>query len=264
MFNYTAITYFGKAGQIEPPVLVPDFGFSTAAILIQQSFWVTHDTKVVDAEAYALEKQNINCVVVFASAQSQMESLLKEIHPDLIVEDRHGTAWESSKLLDELDVPYLRPVSMLGYTLDEWLKDPQGLARRDVGMFMNLQESRGTIEPIVVGGLKADLSGYKLHEPFPTGVEKFAQRAAAWLRLRSKPNAEKKVVLVYYNKTLGKDDLMRGSPTGAFLDGPESMVRFLPRLQERGFSVTNAPKSAEELVQRMRKEGHLLAPWMQP
>jgi len=292
LFGYAAITYLGRQGQIEPPVDVPDCGFydpereepfasleacrafktgshrwredgPLAAVLIQQSFWITHDTKVIDAEVYALEKRGINAVVLFASAQEQMAGMLKQVHPDLIVEDRHGTTWESPKLLQELDVPYLRPISMLGYTVDEWLQDPQGMARRDVGNFMNLQESWGTIDPVVVGGLKASIQGYKLHEPFPSGIERFAGRAAAWLQLRAKPNSEKKVVLIYYNKGLGRDDLMRGSPTGAFLDGPQSLVQFLPRMRQAGFLVTNAPASVDDLVKSMQKSGHLLAPWAQ-
>jgi cobaltochelatase CobN len=56
---------------------------------------------------------------------------------------------------------------------------------------------------------------------------------------------------------------MRGSPTGAFLDGPESLVRFLPRMKERGYAVTNLPQTSEELIARMRASGHNLAPWMQ-
>ena len=292
LLQYTAVTYLGRRGQIEPPVMVPDFGYydpgkeepfdsfeacrafkagqnrwrpdrPVAAILIQQSFWVTHDTKVVDAELHALEQQGINAIVMFGDTQDRVVRMLQETHPDLIVEDRHGGMWESPKLLEDLDVPYLRPVSMLAYTLDEWLQDPQGLSRRDVGLFMSLQESWGTIEPVVVGGLQADLQGYRLHEPFPSGVEKFARRAAAWLNLRSKPNASKRVAIIYYNKGLGKDDLMRGSPTGAFLDGPESLVRFLPRMKERGYDITKLPKTSEELVGWMRAGGHNLAPWMQ-
>ena len=63
----------------------------------------------------------------------------------------------SNTLLEELDVPYLRPISMLGYTVGQWLEDPRGLCVRDVGHFMTIQESKGTIEPIVVGGLKASV-----------------------------------------------------------------------------------------------------------
>lgn len=291
LLQYTAVTYLGGQGRIDPPAIVPDFGYydpgkedpldtfeacrafkagqnrwragaPVAAILIQQSFWVTHDTKVVDAELRALEQQGINTVVMFGDTQDRVARMLKETHPDLIVEDRHGGMWESPKLLEELDAPYLRPVSMLAYTLDEWLKDPEGLSRRDVGLFMSLQESWGTIEPVVVGGLQADLQGYRLHEPYASGVEKFARRAAAWLNLRSKPNAAKRVAIIYYNKGLGKDDLMRGSPTGAFLDGPESLVRFLPRMRERGYALSNMPATSEELISRMRAGGHNLAPWM--
>ena len=292
LFAYTKITYFNGNGAVEPPVLVPDFGyydpdreepfadFKTYAafktsrgrwhanaqivvILIQQSFWITKDTKVIDAQLYALEKQGINAVVLFGDNQSRVASLLKESHPDVIVEDRHGGMWEGTGLLEELDVPYLRPVSMLGYTLDEWLKDPRGLSTRDVGMFMTLQESWGTTEPVVVGGLKANLSGFKLHEPYPSGVEKFARRTAAWLHLRATPNPQKKVAIIYYNKSLGKDDLMRGSPTGAFMNGPESAVRFLPRLKQQGFAVNPLPKDADELVSWMQRGGRNIGPWAQ-
>lgn len=292
LFGYLGVKYFGRTGTVEPPVLVPDFGFydpdreesfetleslksfrrqhgrwhegkPVVAVLIQQSFWITHDTKVIDAQVRALERRGMNPVVIFGDTQKQVAKLLRDTRPSLVVEDRHGGMWENGALLQELDVPYLRPVSMLGYTVDEWLADPRGMAHRDIGMFMTLQESWGTLEPVVVGGLESSLQGFRLHTPYASGVERFAQRASAWLNLRGKTNSEKKVAIIYYNKGLGKDDLMRGSPTGGFLDGPESLLRFLPRLQAAGYALTNAPSSVDSLVQRMRSEGHNLGPWMQ-
>jgi cobaltochelatase CobN len=290
LLRYASVKYLGRTGSIEPAVIVPDFGYydparddaietfeayrdfkrsqrrwieggPVAALLIQQSFWVTHDTKVVDAQVAALERHGINPVVIFADRQGMTTSLLLATHPDLIVEDRHGTMWESRDLLEQIDVPYLRPISMLAYTIDEWRKDPAGLASRDVGMFMTLQESWGTIEPIVVGGMTVNISGFHLHEPVPDGIEKFARRAVSWLRLRKTPNAQKKLAIIYYNKGLGKDDLMRGSPTGAFLDGPESLVKMFPRLSEHGYTIGDAPTSGAALVSRIRDEARNVAPW---
>jgi cobaltochelatase CobN len=290
LFRYTLVTYFGASGEIEPPVLVPDYGFyepgheepfsdfnackefkqnhgnwkagaPAATLIIQQSFWITHDTRVTDAQVRALEKNGINAVVIFGDTQARVANLLQQTKPDLVIEDRHGGMWENGELLEKLDVPYLRPVSMLAYTLDEWLSDPRGLSSRDVGMFMTVQESWGTIEPVVVGGLKANLSGFKLHEPYDKGIERFAARAAAWLRLKKAPNAGKKIALIYYNKSLGKDDLMRGSPTGAFLNGPESAVRFLPRLKERGFKIDTLPKDSDELIAWIKRGGRNIGPW---
>lgn len=290
LLRYAAVTYLGATGGIEPSVIVPDFGYydpdrdaafetfesyrafrqakgrwidgaPVAALLIQQSFWVTRDTKVIDAQVRALERQGINPVVIFADRQGMATDLLKATAPDLIVEDRHGAMWDSREVLEQLDVPYLRPISMLAYTTDEWRSDPAGLSSRDVGMFMTLQESWGTIEPIVVGGLAANIGGFHLHEPIPDGIEKFARRASRWIRLRRTPNAGKKLAVIYYNKDLGKDDLMRGSPTGAFLDGPESFMRLLPRLREHGYTIADAPASTAQLLSMLRVRGRNIGPW---
>ena len=287
---YTSVTYLGAKGEIEPPLMIPDFGYyepgreesfetfaalrayktaqghwkdgaPLAALLIQQSFWVTHDTRVVDAEVRALENHGVNAAVIFGDRQEQNERLIAETHPDLLIEDRHGAMWNSRDVLQQFDVPYLRPVSMLGYTLDEWRKDPRGMSQRDVGMFLTLQESWGTIEPVLVGGMQVNIAGFRLHEPEPGGVDRFAGRAAAWLNLRRKTNAQKKIAIIYYNKGLGKDDLMRGSPTGAFLDGPESLVRFLPAMKQAGFTLDRTPASADQLIDWIRTRARNVGPW---
>ncbi|HTE06024.1 MAG TPA: cobaltochelatase subunit CobN, partial [Planctomycetota bacterium] len=235
-----------------------------AAVLIHASFWVTGDTKVVDAEVLALRAQGFRVVTPFGDSAAWFAQELEQLAPAVIVEDRHGSLWENAggkPLLERLDVPYLRPISMLGSTIDAWRADPKGLGFTDVGLFLTLQESRGTIEPIVVGGLQAGISGYRLHEPIPERVETFAARARAWTDLRRTPNADKRVAILYYNTTLGKDDLMRGSPTGAFLDGPQSLVRFLPRLAERGWQVDGAPRDVDALIARLRAEGSNCGPW---
>lgn len=292
LMQYLRVTYLGGRGAVEPPVIIPEYGYydpgheeafeefttyrefkrsrqrwregaPTAVLIIQQSFWITRDLKVVDAQIAALEKQGLNAVVVFGDREGRMIDLVKAATPTLLIEDRHGSMWQSNHVLKDLDVPYLRPISMLGYTVDEWRKDPRGLSVRDVGMFMSLQESWGTIEPVVVGGLHANIQGFKLHEPIPDRVEAFAARAARWATLKTKPAAAKKLAIIYYNKGLGQDDLMRGSPTGAFLDGPESLVRFLPRLQQAGYAVKPLPESAAGLIATMKQRGRNLGPWVQ-
>ena len=289
LLKYTGITYFGQQGEVEPAAIIPESGlyapelknvearFSdfkmkskwvtgapVAAFLIQQSFWITEDTKVINAQIEALRQQDINVVALFADSTAKIYEYLKEIKPDLIIEDRHGSIWEGEggkSLLEELKAPYLRPISMLASTVEEWQQSRQGLAHRDISHFLTLQESKGTVEPIVVGGLKANVTGFRLHVPIPERVQHFAKRARKWLDLKLKENSEKKVAIIYYNKSLGKDDLMRGSPTGAFLDGPESLVRFLPKMKDAGFSLENVPDSAEKLIDKIKLRGRNIGPW---
>ena len=292
MITYLQTKYLGGTKEIEPPAMIPECGFydpaqedafesfeqyrafktakghwkegaSTAVMIIQQSFWITRDLKVIDAQIAALEKVGLNPVVVFGDHGDKVGSLILTAKPDVLIEDRHGSTWNSNVFLKQLDVPYLRPISMLGSTVAEWQADPAGMSPRDIGMFMSLQESWGTIEPIVVGGLKANIQGFRLHEPIPERVETFAARAARWAVLHAKANADKKIALIYYNKSLGQDDFMRGSPTGAFLDGPESLIRFLPEMEEAGYAVADRPATAEDLIARIRGGGRNLGPWAQ-
>src|SRR5262249_29357480 len=159
--------YFGKPANVEPPIMIPESGYydpdredafdkfedyttfkasrnrwtpgaPIAALIIQQSFWITHDLKVVDAEVRALEKHGLNSVVVFGDREPLVTALVRAVKPTLLIEDRHGAMWESNALLKELDVPYLRPISMLASTVDEWRRDPRGLTPRDIGLFMSL------------------------------------------------------------------------------------------------------------------------------
>ncbi|WP_395746937.1 cobaltochelatase subunit CobN [Prosthecobacter sp.] len=292
LIRYCMVKYCGQPGEIEPPVLIPDAGYydpareesfadirefigfkrekkrwvegaSVAVLILQQSFWITHDLKVIDAQIAALEKQGMNVVPVFGDRELQVTQLVRAASPTILIEDRHGAMWQSTLLLKELNAPYLRPISMLATTNEEWLKDPRGLSHRDVGMFMALQESWGTIEPVVVGGLKESIQGFRLHEPIPDRIEAFAARAARWASLRRKSNAEKKIALIYYNKGLGQDDLMRGSPTGGFLDAPESFMRFLPRMKEAGFTLKDTPADSAALIAAMKRGGRNIGPWAQ-
>ena len=113
----------------------------------------------------------------------------------------------------------------------------------------------------MVGGLTANVGGYKLHDPIPDRVDRLVDRAVAWLNLRHKKNADKKLAVVYYNKYLGQSDVGRGSATGAFLDGPESLYRLLVALKGRGYTFTKFPKDADELLGWMRRDGRNIGTW---
>ncbi|RBP47612.1 cobaltochelatase CobN subunit [Roseimicrobium gellanilyticum] len=292
MIGYCGKAYLGLEREVLPPIIIPEFGYyapehedaftdieryrefrkstqhwkddaPVAVLVIQQSFWITRDLKVVNAQMEALERHGLNPVVIFGDSADKVNGLIRAAKPAVLIEDRHGSNWNNGEFLKELDIPYLRPVSMLGSTVEEWQKNPRGLSYQDVGLFMSLQEYWGTVEPMVVGGLQASIQGFRLHEPIPDRVEAFAARAANLVALRTKKNPEKKIAIIYYNKGLGQDDLMRGSPTGAFLDGPESLVRFLPRLQKAGYAMENLPATAAELIETLKKKGRNIGPWAQ-
>ena len=285
---YVRAKYLGGKGEIQPPVPVPDHGVfhyaatdlltdiptytewakkngqfkdggSRVALLVQQSFLVTGDTKVYEAIISALFKRGINVAVIFANDPQKQKALLDAWNPELLIDDAHA----SPALKDgaERDIPMLKSVSLLRSTVAEWQASVQGMLPADVGLHFLTQEVHGIIDPVVVGGMKANVGGYKLHDPIPDRVDRLADRAVAWLNLRHKTNAEKKLAIVYYNKYLGRSDVGRGSATGAFLDGPESLYQMLVAMKARGYTFTKFPKDTAELLQWMKRDGRNVGAW---
>ena len=93
LFQYTAVTYLGAEGEVKPPLIIPDAGFyhptlsgplqdikeyrkavgwkvgsPVAVLLMQHSFWISEDTRVIDAETRALEDHGFNVAVIFGGA----------------------------------------------------------------------------------------------------------------------------------------------------------------------------------------------------
>ncbi len=294
LLQYSARTWLARDMEVLPPVIVPDFGiyhprgvdiFADAAsyrswyrengsytpagpwvvMLIHGSFWVTGDTQDLDALIESYERQGINVATVFGDTIKRIRQLTEPFNPELLLLEVHVSINEGgesgAESLRSLGAPFLKPISLLGATVEEWLDDPRGLTPQDVGLHLTVMESQGIIEPILIGGLEARVSGFRVHKPIPDRIERFVQRSVAWINLRHKAPEEKKVAIVYFNKYLGKSDLMRGSPTGAYLDGPRSLVALLRRLDEAGYDVTRLPQQEQELIGWIMEGGRNIGPW---
>lgn len=296
LLGYLAATYLGETRAVTEPELVPQYGLvhlehdeiftdvpafrayyervpsyrpaaPWVAFLVHQRFILLEDTALIDAVVRELESRGLNVATVFASDEAEGQKLIRAIAPAAIITQRHtpmGRLADGTPLLPaELDVPYLKPVAMLGQTVEEWEKDVRGLAPRDLGLQVVMQELDGAIETLVVGGMEAQTGGYSLQQPIPERIGRFADRLVAQLALRTTPNADKKIAIVYYNKYLGRSDLGRGSPTGAFLNGPRSLVATLAAMAKAGYRVEGAPTNEDELLARMAAEGRNLGTWAQ-
>ena len=295
LLEYAAVTYLGEERTPREPEVVPEDGLyhpdaeslfddvasyrtwlassghaqegPTITFLVHQSFVILGDTRVVDTIIHAFEARGVNVATVFASNEALAQELILETDPALLMTQRHsalGRAADGSPLIpQQLDIPYLKPISMVRTTVDTWREDPRGLNPADVGRQMVLQELDGVIEPVIVGGLVADTMGYRLHEPIPERVERFVGRAMAWLHLRQTENADRRVFIVYYNKYLGRSDVGRGSPSGAYLNGPRSLALVLQEMQRRGYTMHDVPADEDALLARMMSEGRNIAVWAQ-
>ncbi|MEM4005562.1 MAG: cobaltochelatase subunit CobN, partial [Desulfurococcaceae archaeon] len=143
-------------------------------------------------------------------------------------------------LLLKLNVPALHGIHLSSRTVEEWLRSKHGVPPVEVVTTVILPELDGRGEPIVTHAVMEKISeGVKIEEyvAIEDRVERLVQRAANWVRLRRKPNSEKRIAIVIYNYPPGEENLGKA----AYLNVFESLSRLLKALKESGYSVPRVP-----------------------
>lgn len=157
---------------------------------------------------------------------------------------REDVAASGVELLRRLGVPVFQPVVSFYKSVDEWAADPQGLSQ-DIAWTVALPEFEGVIEPVFLGAARRE-GDLEIRTPVPERVERIADRVAAWVRLRQKPAAERRVAFILHNNPCASVEATVGG--AAHLDSLESVARILKRLREEGYQV-EAPASGKELIE---------------
>ena len=111
---------------------------------------------------------------------------------------------------------------------------------------MPCPEFEGAIEPLVIGatsGFNGDKGESYL--AMEERVEKLTARVERWMRLRQKPNREKKVAFILHNNPCASVEATVGG--GAHLDTLESVAHILQRMRGAGYLV-DAPESGKAII----------------
>ncbi len=111
-----------------------------------------------------------------------------------------------------LDVPVISAVQLYLGTLDEWRNSPMGIEPTEVVWTMTNPEVSGLIEPSVLGGkvkVKDPDTGryFFVHRLVEDNLALLLPRLNKWVALRKKPNTDKRVAVIYYNHSRGKQNI---------------------------------------------------------
>jgi cobaltochelatase CobN len=160
-------------------------------------------------------------------------------------------AAQSVELFKRLNVPVFKPVISYSKSADEWEEDPQGVTA-DVGFGIAMPEFEGNIEPVIMAcssKVKDEATGtvFETREILGERVERIAERISRWVRLKDKDPKDRKVVFVFHKNECAGLEANIGGAGG--LDSGESVVRFLRKMQARGYKVEDIPESGEALMQ---------------
>ncbi len=282
----TAALFLGKNYPVEPPVPTPDDGYyhpdapdvfsstkhyldwyrnsghwNDGAPKVLVDFadgWKLGMNRATDRIIRAFEGRRVNVAAIFGVAQAGPFAV--EYQPDLIVSRKHGRWWlaESGvELLDQkIDVPVIRGLSLLftGETFGEYRKTRNGIRGAGLVMGAMVPELDGEIAPTLIEGLDAEWYGRRFEAVEEERIGRLVDRALRWIELRRKPNAEKRIAVVYVSG-IGK-----GRITAASLNVPESLTGFLHAMGKEGYSFSHIPVDAKQLLDEMLTKGRNISP----
>ncbi|WP_028581804.1 cobaltochelatase subunit CobN [Desulfogranum japonicum] len=165
------------------------------------------------------------------------------------------------QMFERLNVPILNPFRVHFLTIPEWRQDLQGVGPMEVSYAMNNPEVFGLIEPSVIGGKVKqtdELSGKDLYtyDTIDENLDFFITRIKAWLRLKTLANKDKKVVIMFWNHTPGKQNI-----GATYLNVFDSLEKILARLKSEGYTIDGKLPSQKEIQELILSTGRNIGSW---
>jgi len=159
-------------------------------------------------------------------------------------------------ILEELKLPILKGIRISEWSSAQWQLSAEGIPRDSVHYRVAMPELQGVSQPQVLAlaaTAKIDpLTGASVYrsEPLADEVQRQTRRLARWLNLQEKPNADKRVAVVYYNHPPGRHNIGADN-----LNVPESLLEILRALRKAGYNTGELPADAEALLDLLQAKG---------
>ena len=140
---------------------------------------------------------------------------------------------------------------------ETWSKSAFGITPERLSTQVALPEIAGATEPIVAGTTEkaAGVAG-PVTKPIRERIEMAVSRGARWLALQDKPNAEKRIGLLYFNNPPGK-----GNIGASYLNVFPTLVAVLARLRESGYQTGGQLPTEKELESLLEISGRNIEVW---
>lgn len=285
---------FALAGDVAAPEAMPEFGaidLSTGAVFasfdeyrasrprsdrpwIGVAFYRTNAVSgqlaTVRAITASLEKRGYNVIPFFGfPAEQTLERFAFESDGKPALAALAALSLKISNnpatlapLLKKLDVPVVNLITLNSQSRAQFESSAQGLDLLERSWQVGGAELGGAVAPTVVASKEAQrdaATGLDLlvETPMPARIDRAAERLARWAALRTKPNAEKRVTVIYYNYPPGKEVI-----GASYLNVlPGSLWNMIQRLKDAGYDVSGAPDAPDALLASIRDRGGNISKW---
>ncbi|MGK6315181.1 cobaltochelatase subunit CobN [Neorhizobium sp. DT-125] len=221
-------------------------------ILFYRSMLLANDAAPIDALFEALAARGFAPLPIFVSglkdadAVAFVERTIAGLDPAAIIATTafaSGTDEKGETIFDRTGVPVFQVV-VATTRREGWAEGRRGLNPADLAMHVVLPELDGRILAGAISFKAGENSASLVNRSEPDRVEQVANRIAAFLRLRLASRSERKVVILMpdYPSAPGRTGYAVG------LDVPQSVLSMLRELVIAGYSVSDIPETARDLL----------------
>jgi cobaltochelatase CobN len=215
--------------------------------------------RVVDALIREAERQGAVAVAIIDGRSKLYEEQAAAFGPHAVIHTCHSS--DPVPFRKVLDIPHLQSIFIRKQSINEWQQSLDGLSSSELAFHIIGQELIGGIEPQVAAGTNSGYGSAEEFQPITDRVEHLIRRALGHASLSQTPVSQKKLAVIYYDRELGKGELMRGSSTGMHMNAPRSLVNVLKAMQQHGYAVSPVPKHDDELLGWMIERGRQIGVW---
>ncbi|OAH13249.1 cobaltochelatase subunit CobN [Streptomyces jeddahensis] len=248
-------------------------GRPTVGVLFYRAHELSGNTAFVDTLCDAIEARGANALPVYCGSLRGADSGLYEIlgQADALVATvlaaggTHASeasaggdeeAWDIGALAD-LNIPVLQGLCLTS-SRAAWEESDAALSPMDAAMQVAIPEFDGRLITVPFSFKEQGPDDVPVYVADPERAARVAGIAVRHAQLRHKPNAEKKLALVFTAYPTKHSRV--GNAVG--LDTPASAVRVLDALRDAGYAVEGHPDNGDELIHRLIEAGGHDVEWL--
>ncbi|MGP1621214.1 MAG: cobaltochelatase subunit CobN [Candidatus Cryptobacteroides sp.] len=197
----------------------------------------------------SLEKTG-NIVYPINSIRSFIESGHSDsVNVSALINMAHGRLGDNIvEFLKSKNIPLFAPLNV-NRPVESWEKDKMGMSGGFLSQSVVTPEIDGALRSYVLFGHYKGNDGLQYVAAIPERLENFVATINNYIKLKSKPNKDKKVAIYYY-----KGPGQNAMTAGGMEVGP-SLYNLLVKLRNEGYNVEGLPASPKQLEQLIQKQG---------
>ena len=252
-FKSYRLWWLASKGLSEPPPAVGITFFST---------WLRgHDLAVIDAMVRNVEVSGLMPVAVFGYPIDRLTPLLQQdgrFQAELVVS--LSSALSSPKdagVYASWGVPVLNGM-VTRESEEQWRANPKGLPAERIAAQLSFPERNGIVSATLLATTETQANGLKTTQPVAAGITAVTESVKRIIALRTRPNAEKRVALIYYDNPAGK-----GNIGASYLQVFPSLRNILAGLAAEGYRIPEPLPDEAELRRLIEANGRNVELWAQ-